>query len=64
MEDQGFDSCLCCGDFSQSGYTSDLNIATLLATLPGAWSTGSVLRLVGLVSIYCAVQFLSQCGNT
>ena len=33
----GFDSCLRCGDFSGSSHTSDLKIATPVATMPGAW---------------------------
>ena len=32
-----FDSCLCCGDFPGLSHTSDLNIGTLVATLPGTW---------------------------
>ena len=33
----GFDSGLCCGDFSGSSHTSDLKTGTPVATLPGAW---------------------------
>ena len=36
-EDPGYDSCLCNGDFSGSSHTSDLNIETPVATLPGFW---------------------------
>ena len=36
-EDEGFDSRLCCGDFSGSNDTSDLKTGTQVATLPGAW---------------------------
>ena len=35
-EDPGFESRLC-RDFSGSSHTSDLNIGTPVATLPGAW---------------------------
>ena len=35
--DPRFDSCLCRGDFSGSSHTSDLNIGTQVATLPGVW---------------------------
>ena len=50
-EGPGFDSCLHGGDFSGSNHTSDLKIGTPVATLPGV--IGSVLGLVGLVSVYC-----------
>ena len=33
--DPGFDSRLCCGDFSGLSHTSDLKIGTPVATLPG-----------------------------
>ena len=36
VEDLGFDSCLQCGDFSRSSYTSGLKIGTTVAALPGA----------------------------
>ena len=36
-EDIGFDSCLHCGNFSGSSHTSDLKIATPVASLPHAW---------------------------
>ena len=50
--DLGFDSCLCCGEFSGSNHTADLKKGTpgLLCQVPGI--IGSVLGLVGLVSIY------------
>ena len=35
--DPGFDSRFLRGDFSRSSHTSDLNIATPVATLPGDW---------------------------
>ena len=38
-------------DFSESNHTSDLKIATPVATLPGV--IGSGLGLVSLVSVYC-----------
>ena len=38
-------------DVSGSSHTSDLNIGTPVATLPGV--IGSVLGLVGPVSVYC-----------
>ena len=44
-EDPGFESCLHC-DFSRLSHTSDLKIGT-----PGV--TGSMLGLVGQVSVYC-----------
>ena len=50
-EDPGFESHLRL-DFSGSSYTSDLQIGTPAATLPGAWRIGSALRLVGPVSVY------------
>ena len=37
VEDQEFDSHLCCGDFSRSSHTSDLEIETRVTTLPSAW---------------------------
>ena len=37
LEYMGFDSCVCCGDFSGSSHTRDLKIGTPVATLPGAW---------------------------
>ena len=44
-EDPEFDFRLCCGDCSGSSHTSDLEIGTAVATLPGAWcyrvSTGA-----------------------
>ena len=49
-EDQGFDSRLR-RDFSGSSHTSDLDIGTPVATLPGV--IGSTLGLVGPVSVYC-----------
>ena len=43
--DPGFNSCFCCGDFSELSRTSDLKIGTPVATLPGSWrkrvSTGT-----------------------
>ena len=43
----------CAGIFSGSSHTSDLNIGTPVATLPGAWRYRSALGLVGPVSVYC-----------
>ena len=40
------------GMFLGSSHTSDLKIGTPVATLPGACITGSVLGLVGPVSVY------------
>ena len=40
-------------DFSGSSHTSDFKIGTPVATLPGARRIGSVLGLVGPVSVYC-----------
>ena len=46
-------------DFSRWSHTSDLKTVTPAATLPGAWQyrvcvgIGSVLGLVGQVSVYC-----------
>ena len=37
VQDPGFDSCWCCGDFSRLRCTSDMKIGTPVATLPGAW---------------------------
>ena len=53
-EDPGFESHLR-RDFSRSSHTSDLKIGTPVAALPGAWhyTIGSVLGLVGPVSVYC-----------
>ena len=39
-------------DFSGWSHTSDLEISTPVATLPGAWCLGSVLGLVDPVSVY------------
>ena len=33
----GFDSSFECGSFSRASHTSDLQIGTPVATLPGAW---------------------------
>ena len=41
----------CAGIFSGSSHTSDIKIGTPVATLPGV--IGSVLGLVGPVSVYC-----------
>ena len=41
----------CAGILSGSSHTSDLKIGTPVATLPGV--IGSVLGLVGPVSVYC-----------
>ena len=49
-EDPGFESRLR-RDFSGSSHTSDLKIGTPVAILPGV--IGSVLGLVGPVSVYC-----------
>ena len=51
VEDFEFDSHLRLGDFSGWSHTSDLKIGTLVATLPGEGNIGSVLGLVGLVSV-------------
>ena len=61
--DPGFDSRLCCGNFSGSSHTSDFKIGTPVATLPGAWcyrvSTGtgwpgvSILWLGRVESLMC-----------
>ena len=48
----GFDSRFPRGDFSGSSHTNDFKIDTPLATLPGAWCVGSVLALVGPVTIF------------
>ena len=40
-------------DFSRLSHTSDFKIGTPVATLPGTWHIGSVLGLVGPVSVYC-----------
>ena len=50
MEDPGFQSHLC-GNFSGSSHNSDLKIGTPVAALPDV--IGSVLGLVGPVSVYC-----------
>ena len=50
VEDPGFESRLR-WDFSGSSHTSDLEIGTPVATLPGM--IGSALGLVGPVSVYC-----------
>ena len=39
--------------FLRSSYTSDLRTHTLAATLPDFWGLGSVLGLVGPVSLSC-----------
>ena len=52
VEDPGFQSCLR-GIFSRSSITSDLKIGTPVTTLQGPGVIGSVLGLVGLVSVYC-----------
>ena len=62
MEDPGFESRMR-RDFSGSSHTSDLKIATPVATLPGAWrsrvsaGTGrpgvSILRLGEVESLMC-----------
>ena len=59
-------------DFSGSSHTSDLNIGTPVATLPGAWrcrvnaGTGwpsvSILWLSEVENLIC--KLLSQCGST
>ena len=49
-EDPGFNSRLRLGDFSRLNHNSE--IGTPMATLPPG-VTGSVLGLVGLVSVYC-----------
>ena len=41
------------GGFSRLSHTSDFKIATQEPALPGAGITGSVLGLVGLVSVCC-----------
>ena len=62
-EDLGFDSRLRRGDYSESSHTSDLEIGTPVATLPGAWryrvraGTGlpciSIPRLGEVESVIC-----------
>ena len=39
--------------FSRLSHTSELEIGIAVASLQGAWHIGSVLRLVGSVSVYC-----------
>ena len=51
-EDPGLNPA-CAGIFPGSSHTSDLKIGTPVATLPGACIIGSVLGLVGPVSVYC-----------
>ena len=52
-EDPGFESCWQ-RDFSGSSHTRDLKIGIPVATLPDAWCyIGSMLGLVGPVSVYC-----------
>ena len=51
-EDPGFETRLR-RDFSESSHTSYFKIDTPVATLPGAWRFGSVLGLVGPLSVYC-----------
>ena len=53
MEGLGFGSCLNHGDFSGSGHTNDLEIGTPVATCQAPGVIGSVLGLVGPVSLYC-----------
>ena len=73
-EDPGFNSRLR-RDFSGSSHTSDLNIGTSVATLPGAWRYRVSAGTGGPVSVYCAYsilgeveswicKILSQCGRT
>ena len=53
-EDSGFESRLRRDIFVGSSQSSDLKNGTPVATLPGAWRyIGSVLGLVGPVSVYC-----------
>ena len=58
-EDPGFDSRLHHGDFSGSSHTSDLEIGTPVAILPGAgitvtgWPGVSILRLGEVESLMC-----------
>ena len=61
----------CTGIFPGWSHTSDLKIGTPVATLQAPDVKGSVLGLVGLVSVYCDwvrwkfdLQLLSQCGST
>ena len=67
-EGPGFESRLR-RDFSGSSHTSDLNIGTPVATLPGAWRyrvsagtgrTGVSILWLGEMDL----QLLSQCGST
>ena len=51
-EDPGFKSHLC-QDFSGFSHTSDLKIGTSVAPLSPPGVLGSVLGLVGPVSVYC-----------
>ena len=48
-----FDSCLCGWDFSRSSHTSDLKLALQWLPCQAPSVIGSVLGLVGLVSVYC-----------
>ena len=52
-KDPGIDSRLRRGDYSGSSHTSDLNIGTPVANLPGEVRLGSSLGLFSLVSVYC-----------
>ena len=73
MEDPGCDSRWRHGDFSGSGYTSDLNIGSPVATLPGAWcyrvSTGtgqpgvSILWLGEVENLICSF-YLNVAAHT
>ena len=48
-----YDSRLRRGDFSGSSHTSDLEIGTPVATLPGAWRYRFSAGTGWLVSVYC-----------
>ena len=69
VEDLGFKSRLC-WIFSGLSHTSNLKTGTPVATLPGAWGIGSVLGLVGQVSVHCdcvrwkVMSETSECGST
>ena len=52
-EDLGFDSCLHHGDFARSSHSSNLKMGTPVLPCVAPGVIGSVLGLVGLVSVYC-----------
>ena len=72
--DLGFDSRLRCGDFSWLSHTSDLQISTPVATLPGVWryrvraETGwpgvSILWLDEVESLICNFYLIARACKT